>query len=87
MISSALACRWLCGFSVMKKRPVFSPGEPPLGPTDEAKLAMSGSLAMTAASACCFSIMPANEMSCAASEMPVIRPVSCCGKKPLGIAI
>ena len=25
MISSALACRWLCGFSVMKKRPVFSP--------------------------------------------------------------
>ena len=25
------------------------------------------------------------EMSCAASDMPVISPVSCCGKNPLGM--
>ena len=36
------------------------------------------------AASCCV-IISANEMSCAASEMPVMRPVSCCGKKPLGM--
>ena len=27
----------------------------------------------------------ANEMSCAASEVPMMSPVSCCGKKPFGM--
>ena len=26
-----------------------------------------------------------NDADCGASEMPWMRPVSCCGKKPLGI--
>ena len=30
-------------------------------------------------------IISAKEMSCAASDVPEIRPVSCCGKKPLGM--
>ena len=31
-----------------------------------------------------FSRMAGNEMSCAACTEPMMRPVSCCGKKPLG---
>ena len=31
------------------------------------------------------STMAGYEMSCAASVMPTINPVSCCGKKPLGM--
>ena len=31
-----------------------------------------------------FSFMAANEMSCAACTDPMTRPVSCCGKNPLG---
>ena len=45
----------------------------------------SGSAATTALMACWRSTMAGKEMSCAASEKPVIRPVSCCGKRPLGM--
>ena len=85
MIWSAVALRSLRGFRLMKKRPVLVVCEPPVAPTAEVKLAMSGSLARIAASCCWRSTIAANEMSCAASDTPVMNPVSCCGKKPLGM--
>ena len=35
--------------------------------------------------ACCRRTISSNEMSCGASESPMMIPVSCCGKKPFGI--
>ena len=58
--------------------------EPP-APIAIAIVATAGSLATMAPSASCLRIMSANEMSWAASEVPVMKPVSCCGKKPFGM--
>ena len=62
--------------------------ESPPAPTDEATLATSGiagdDVGERAAGG---DHHAAKEMSCAASVMPMMRPVSCCGKKPLGITM
>ena len=48
--------------------------------------AMSGSCASSSATLRCSRFISAGETSCAASMMPMIRPVSCVGKKPFGIS-
>ena len=86
MIWSAVALRSARGFKVMYMRPLLS-AEPPLAPIDIATLATSGSACTIAPNCCCSSDIASNDTSCAASEMPVMRPVSCCGKNPLGITM
>ena len=49
--------------------------------------ATSGSLATISCSFSCTADIWVNEMSCAASVMPKTTPVSCGGKKPLGITM
>ena len=51
---------------------------------NDATVDTSGSCKTTSASARWRSIIRVNEASGAASETPAIRPVSCCGKNPLG---
>ena len=85
MICWAEALRSLRGFSVMNRLPLL-PARP-LPPIAIAMLATSGSACtILPSSSCCFFIA-ANEMSCEASEVAVIRPLSCCGKNPLGMTM
>ena len=85
MISLALAPRSLRGFRLMSIRPLLSVAFVPSTPMNDVRLATAGSSSTTAASACCRSAIDANEIVCGASEMPWMAPVSCTGKKPLGI--
>ena len=71
-------------FNVM--RPVFNVVFGPSTPMKELRLCTAGSLSNTAAKACCFSDMAANDVACVASVMTCTAPVSCNGKKPLGMA-
>ena len=82
MICCALAVRSLRGFSVMKKLPLL-PARP-LPPIAMATVATSGSACTILPSASWWRTMSAKEMSWRASEVAVIRPMSCCGKKPFG---
>ena len=52
---------------------------------NELRLATSGSARITRASACWWRDIAASEVSWAATEMPWMTPVSCTGKKPLGM--
>ena len=54
---------------------------PPVNPTT---LSTAGSCCTMSTNAASFSLMAGKEMSCAPTMEPVSRPVSCCGKKPLG---
>ena len=85
MICVAVALRSSCGFSPMKKRAVLSVLPLP-EPKKVPKPAMSGSFDSTVATSRCSRFISCGETSCAASMMPLIRPVSCVGKKPFGIA-
>ena len=79
MIWSAVSLRSLLGFSEAKRRPVLPP------PTKAVTFSMAGSV-WTMATYCVISFsMPAKEMSWAAWMEPLMRPVSCWGKKPLGM--
>ncbi len=71
-------------FRLIWMRPLFGVVLVPSTPMNDDRLSTSLSLRMAAASACCRSDMAANEMLSGASEMPMITPVSCTGKKPLG---
>ncbi len=57
----------------------------PSTPMKELRLATAGSLRITSARACWPLAMALKEADWGASEMPRITPVSCTGKKPLGI--
>ena len=88
----AMACvtslvRVSCGLRLIRKRPLLSVVLVPSTPMKEDRLSTSGSLRMTAASACWRSAIAANEIDCGASVMPWMRPVSWTGKKPLGMTI
>src|SRR4030088_485525 len=67
----------------MNMRPLFETlPEPPMNiPT----CSTAGSFSTISPSACWCFIMAAGEASCPASDMPVSRPISCCGKKPFGM--
>ena len=52
----------------------------------EAIVATAGSSRTILATFCCNSFMAMKEMSWAASVVPMMMPVSCCGKKPFGTA-
>ncbi len=65
-------------------RPLFGVVLVPSTPMNDDRLSTSLSFRIAAASACWRSAMAANEMLSGASEMPVMTPVSCTGKKPLG---
>ncbi len=85
MTSLAVAARSSRGLRLIRKRPVLSVGFVPSTPMNDERLTTSGSFRIRAARACCSSAMRANETDCEASEIPWISPVSCTGKKPLGM--
>ena len=66
-------------------RPALSVALLPSTPMNEDTACTSGSSSASRAAACWRSAMAVNEMDCGACVMAWIRPVSCCGKKPLGI--
>ena len=68
-------------------RPELSVGLVPSTPTNEVRLSTSGSFRMTSASARWRSLIAANDTLCGASVMAWIRPLSCTGKKPLGMTM
>ncbi len=57
----------------------------PSTPMKEERLATSGSVRIACPSACWCRDIAASEVSWAATEMPWMMPVSCTGKKPLGM--
>ena len=69
----------------MNTRPLLTVVLPPPAPTAEPTEATAGSRITALIKACWRSAMAWKEISCAASDRPMINPVSCCGKKPLGI--
>jgi len=70
--------------SVMERRPLFGVWFVPSAPMNDATEATSGSARTTSASARWRAIMLVKEASGGASDTPMMRPVSCWGKKPLG---
>ena len=54
-------------------------------PINEDKLSTAGSFKIWLASACCRSLIAAKEISSGASVTTCMTPLSCTGKKPLGI--
>ena len=68
-------------------RPEFSVGLVPSTPTNELRLATSGSPRMASASARWRSLIASKETLCGASVTAWIRPLSWIGKKPLGTTI
>jgi hypothetical protein len=80
----ALASRSSRGLSVMYMRPELSAW--PLPPSDMPTVATAGSAWTMAPTFSCSACIAENEMSCDASVTPIMKPVSCCGKKPFGIA-
>ena len=73
------------GFRVMNMRPLFEAELPTPVPRPIAIVATAGSC-MTMAPACsCSLYIAGNDTSCPASVVPNRMPVSCCGKKPLGM--
>ncbi len=62
-------------------RPVFEVPPPPANPTT---VSTAGSLRTMSTNCCILALSAAKEMSCSACTDPPTRPVSCCGKKPLG---
>ena len=85
MIWSALALRSLKGLSEINICPVFTepppPPAPPIKPPTASTLGLSKTLRLIARKSCC---MAPYEMLCEAMMLPFRRPVSSCGKKPLG---
>ncbi|KAG1433860.1 hypothetical protein G6F57_021881 [Rhizopus arrhizus] len=65
-------------------RPALSVALLPSTPMKDDTACTSGSSSTSRAAACWRSAIAGNEMDCGAWVMAWIRPVSCCGKKPLG---
>ena len=51
---------------------------------NEPSVATAGSASTISRDLCCSFAIAAKEMSCEASVVPMITPVSCCGKNPSG---
>ena len=85
MICWAEAARSPNGFSWMNMRAVFSDELPPVEPTKPTTPDTSGSFWTIADSRFWRSAMAAKEMSWRASAWAKMKPVSCSGKKPLGM--
>ena len=85
MICWAEASRSPNGFSWMNMRAVFSAELPPVEPTKPTTPDTPGSLLDDRRELVWRSAMAAKEMSCRASAWPKMKPVSCSGKKPLGM--
>jgi hypothetical protein len=77
--------RWPWGFRAMRRRPALSVMLVPSTPMNVDTLSTAGSSRIACARRRLRSLMASNEIDCGASEMPWMRPVSCSGKKPLGI--
>ena len=58
----------------------------PVTPTECENARTAGSASMIFASAWCLRTMSGYDTSAAASVVPRMKPVSCTGKKPLGMA-
>ena len=69
----------------MNMRAVFSVALPPVAPAKATTPSTAGSRSTMAARRCWIADMAAKEMSCRASAWAKMKPVSCCGKKPLGM--
>ncbi|OIQ76288.1 hypothetical protein GALL_420300 [mine drainage metagenome] len=87
MIGPARSTRSLSGLRSISSRPVFIVVLTPSMPTTEEMLATAGSCSSASTSASCRRCMAANEMSCGATVVAWISPVSCTGKKPLGMTM
>ncbi len=72
-------------FRLISRRPLLSVGLVPSTPMKEVRLSTAGSFRTSAASACWRSAIVPKETDCGAWAMPWITPVSCTGKKPLGM--
>jgi hypothetical protein len=84
--SVALASRSSWGFSLMSMRPLLRVVLVPSTPMKEDRFSTAGSSSTASARARWRPTMALKEVSWGASEMAWMRPVSCTGKKPLGIA-
>jgi hypothetical protein len=81
MTWNTLCLRWLSDFSATKTKPeLVCP--PPVKPTT---LSTAGSARMMLMNSRSFSRINWNEMLWSAWMPPIIRPVSCSGKNPLGM--
>ena len=78
---SALSLRWFTGLSTMNMKAELR-WPPPVKPTT---LSTAGSARTTARKRSSRARMAWNEVAWSACIEPMMRPVSCCGKKPLGI--
>ncbi len=87
MIWNASAVRSSRGLRVMNMRPEFCAEAPTPAPMPPATFTTSGSDCTTASNCSCSFAISAKETSCGASEVPNRVPVSCWGKKPLGMAM
>ncbi len=65
-------------------RPLFTAELPLPAPMNEPRVATAGSAMTISAISFCSSAIAAKEMSCEASVLPNMTPVSCCGKNPFG---
>ncbi len=82
MTASAVILRSVRGLSDMNTKPeLVCP--PPVKPTTLSTAGSLRTIAMNCVSFCCIDW---NEMLWSAWMPPMTRPVSCCGKKPLGTA-
>jgi hypothetical protein len=87
MTSSADSLRSLLGLSEMKTKPPLvwpPPWEPP--PVNPTTVSTAGSACTSFTNSRSFFSMAWKEIDWSAWMPPVRRPVSCCGKKPLGMS-
>ncbi len=83
MIAWAEALRSASGLSETNMLAVLPPPRPP--PVKETTFSTAGSFSTIRMRMLSFVSSAGNEVSWAASTLPFSRPVSCCGKKPLGM--
>lgn len=68
----------------MNIRPLFTVELPEVAPMNDPTVATAGSARTIDATFCCSRVIASKEMSCEASVVPIMIPVSCCGKNPFG---
>ena len=68
----------------MNMRPLLTVELPEAAPMNDPSVSTAGSASTTLATLFCSADIASKEMSCAASVIPIINPVSCCGKNPFG---
>ncbi len=85
--SVAETLRTSSGLRVIWMRPELSVVLVPSTPMKEEMLSTAGSASTTSTSFCCNAAMAGKLTVCGASLMPRITPVSCTGKKPLGMTM